>query len=351
MRGRRSNRIHGMGKITSPYFSGGHQLTYQPYRLPGQAALTAAFYNQLSTGFDTIKSHTKTGTTQKKVEKLKPKEIARGWYADYMTGFMHKFPKSFEAVVNSSGKQVYKRQVPVLQDGIQARVNKITLYNGLELTDIQGITDVGVTTYVTSSRWKLMWTNLSNVKMCYEYYYVTPIGEQATTFQDQVTSLTNTLNISTGFNDVYTIWRPEDTPQVLKNWRILSKSVFRLAPGETGEIHCKDSVYAKFGDAIQTLDRTYAAKYNTQLYCRWYGAPTAVATTAIAPAEPNPTDATFGAAGTATAWILENQVSYYRGVQAQPNLESWSTSVIANVPGGKVIVTEAEEDLEIVAAE
>lgn len=342
-----------MGKITrSPYFSGNHRLTYakNPFAY-GTTAIATALYDHLSTGFDTAKGFSKTGTKTKKIEKLKPKQIAVGWYVDYMSGFLHKFPKSFNAIVNTTGKLVFKTQTPIKQDCVLSRVNQVQLFNGLPLTEIQALTDPNVTTYVTTTSWKLTWTNLSNIKICYEYYYVTPIGEQATTFQAQIGVLTDSLNTASGYNNVFTQWRPEDTPQLLKNWRILSKSVFRLSPGETGEIHCKDRIYAKFGDAIQLLDRTYAAKYNTQLYCRWYGAPTALATITVPPAEPVAAEAVYGVAGAATSWIMESETNYYRGVLAQPNQEVWNTTVPASVGGGQYVVTQENEDQEVVQAQ
>jgi len=312
----------------------------------GGTALSMALFDQLATGFDTIKSYSRTGTTtEKKVEKLKPRTIALGWYVDYMSGFNHQFPKSYNNILDVTGRKVQKTQTPNLISSALARVGKATILSAMELATLQAITDVNVTTYLMQHKWKTMFTNLSNVKQCYEFYYVTPIGEQATSFEQQITTLTNSLHTSSAYNDVFTMWKPSDTPEVLKNWRIFSKSVFRLGPGETGEIHGKDNLYQKIGDAVQLLDRTYA-KSNTQLYCRYYGAPTGIGLSVVAPAEPVPTQATFGANNLKTAFVTETTLTYYQAVQSQPNIESFSTTVANATGAGEEVITQAEDDQE-----
>jgi len=304
-------------------------------------------YNRLSTGWDNIKTQTGTET---KVGKLRPKTIAHGWYVDYMTGIQHKFPSSWNAVKSLTGVVRNRFQTASKQDGILARVNEVTLFNINDLLYVQAITEPGIYTYFLGDTWKVMFSNLSNIKMCYEYYLVTPIGEQASNFQTQLNALTSTL-YSSEINDIWTSWTPADTPEILKNWRILSKSVFRLSPGETGEIHGKDKIYKKFGDAMQVYDRTYLSGCNVQLYCRWYGAPTAIASSTTPPAEPIAAIATFGANATATSWIVETEQKYMHAINDAPNVGTWNTSVTSTLLPGQIVVTETHEDMEVVKAE
>jgi len=299
----------------------------------------------ISQGYDMVK--TQTGTKKKSYRGL-PKTLAHGWYVDTMSGLNHKFPQSWNSVIKNNGRFTVKTQLPSKQDAILSRINKSTLINHLPLTTIQAITDPGVTTYLTTARWKTMWTNMSNVKICYEYYYVTPIGDQANTFQVDLEALTNILDVSSGLMDVYTSWKPQETPELMKNWRILSKSVFRLSPGETGELHGKDNIYKQFGDAVQTTGRTHESSINTQLYVRWYGCPTGVITTA---APTIVTDATFGDASLATTWITETSFSYYKADSINAAGTTWSSTVLASISGAQTVVTHQHNDQDLVTAE
>ena len=195
-----------------------------------------------------------------------------------------------------------------------------------------------------------MWTNLSNVKICYEYYLVTPRrnAPAANDFQTEFTFLSNILDGASGGYDVNTTWTPETVPELMKNWKILSKSVFRLSPGESGEIHWKNKIYKRFSEADRR-DRTYEAGTATQLYCRWYGCPTAQQLIAP-PFTIGPTDAAFGDNVLHTSWIMEQSINYYRTDINNPDINDWLTSVQALGPD-KQIVTHQEADDDIVPAE
>lgn len=218
----------------------------------------------------------------------------------------------------------------------------------LDLSRIQAITDTNVRTFVTTGSFKVMFTNMSNVKLCYEYYLVTPIGDQASTFQAQVTALSNSLDVGSGSFDVITGWDPQFVPELMKSYRILGKSVFRLSPGETGELHGKNKIYRQFGDTAQTLGRTYESGINTQLYCRWYGCPTGVSDTATLHLVK---DAVFGDGLLATSWITEDWFNYYKQDSVNVNALEWSSNVRANVVGTETVVTHAQTDDDNTAAE
>lgn len=339
-----------------------HISQYQPSRgmaknrfRYGNNTVTGAInlYDAISTGFDLVKSHTKTGTTTKRETKLKPKNIAHGWYVDTISGLNHSFPKSFQSVINSSGQQSQMDQEPIKQDAILSRANSMTVLNLHPLTKLIAQIHAGTNFFLTTQTWKLMFTNMSNVKICYEYYYVTPKGNQPFTFQAEIDALTIGLTGGAAVNTVFTNWRPSDTPQVLKNYNILGKSVFRLGPGETGELHCRDKIYKKFGQADimpaaggQTVPQ-YAHGSNTQLYCRWYGCPTGIAQTAALSLV---TDAVFGDHTLATSWIAESKYFWYEADRDNPNFTLWNTNVKNAVSGTETVVANVETDQNNTAA-
>jgi len=305
-------------------------------------------FNSVSTGFDIAKSNTKTGTKTKQVHKVKPRTLAHGWYVDIISGIQHKCPKSFEPIIQTSGRVTVNKQKPVKQDAILSRVNHQMLLNGIYLADIATITDQQVDTFLTTASWKVMWTNLSNVKLCYEYYYVTPKGDKGNNFQTDLVALTGLLDTSGNHNSVFTNWKPSDTPELLRNWTILGKSVFRLAPGETGELHCKDRIYKKFGDAEQTTGRNYKAGVAGQLYVRWYGCPTG---TALPAAPTLVVDAMFGDHLLATSWIVETKYNYYKADSVNVKRAQWDTDVLSAPSAGTVVVTHADSTEDLITAE
>lgn len=304
----------------------------------------------VATGFDFGQSNTKTKSKRKKIKNL-PGTLAHGWYCDQMSGVKHEFPKSWNSVLMDNQKQRVQKQTPVKQDAVLSGVNHVQLLNQLQLSDLQAITDPGRVTYLLNSYFKIMFTNMSNVKLCYEYYYVTPVGDQAATFLENIVSLSSS-SLGMGGVDTYdrfTTWTPQQLPELMKNYRILSKSVFRLAPGETGELHGKSNHYKKIGDAIQTTDRTYGTGgLNVQLYCRWYGCPTGTVDN-LAPG--TVTQATFGDALLATSWITEESYNYCKGDAANVSSVVWSSTVLETVPAGNTIVTHAQTDDDVTGAE
>ena len=142
------------------------------------------------------------------------------------------------------------------------------------------------------------------LKYVTNFYYVTPKTDRANNFESEVNSFTSLIDTPAGYQDVYTAWNPNEIPGLLDNWTILSKAVIRLGGGETGEIHCKDKIYQKISETDIQGGRTYAPRINTQLYCRWYGAPTYVYNTTV-PQTPTYTPA-YGDANLRTVWILES---------------------------------------------
>lgn len=326
---------------------------YPRKRVPGLSAnwgyVPNPFQNgileNVAAGYDI----TTTATGKRKSHKKQQKQLAHGWYVDYVTGLNHKFPTSWISVIKNTGRIQVRDQKPIKQDTILARVNLITLINNMQLTDIANITNVNQATYLTTMGWKVSFTNMSNVKICYEYYYVTPVGDQANTFQTNITTLTNFLTTPAGQQDVFTMWKPEDVPELMKTYRILGKSVFRLSPGETGELHGRDQVYKKFGDAAQYLGRTYESGTNTQLFCRWYGCPTGIIDNVT------PTivkEATFGDAFLATSWITEKYYNYYQADTINPASTTWSSTVRASVNAGtETVVTHADTSDDTTTAE
>ena len=120
-----------------------------------------------------------------------------------------------------------------------------------------------------------------------------------------------------------------------------------MAPGETGELHSKSSIY-KILDEADKRDRTYSAGFNTQLYCRWYGCPGAQQTIASG-AIVNP-NATIGDDLLHTSWIIETTRNYYKYSVSSKEESAWLTSVPALI-GGNQVVTHAQTDDDIVVAE
>jgi len=312
-------------------------------------------YDAVSTGYDLVKSHTKTGTGTKRSTKVKPKSIAHGWYVDTISGLQHKFPKSFQAIIDTSGALTFSKQIPVKQDTILSRVNAVTIFNLHPLTELRALVPAPAqkNIFLTTQHWKLMFTNMSNVKICYEYFYVTPKGDQPFTFQAELDVLTNNLAGGAALNSVFTNWKPSDTPELLKNYNILGKSVFRLGPGETGELHCKDKLYKKLGASDTMLDvggqtvPQYVPGVNTQLYCRWYGCPTGIALTGALSLV---TDAVFGDHTLATSWIAESKYYYYVADADNTAFGLWGSDVRSSVLGTETVVAQVETDQNNTAA-
>jgi len=318
----------------------------------GKNTVTGAInlYDAVSTGFDIYKSHTKTGTQTKKTTKLKPKALANGWYVDTISGINHKFPRSLQAVIDTSGQSSFSKQIPVKQDAILSRVNQVTLLNLHPLSELRvaGVIPNNTRLHLSTQQWKIMFTNMSNVKICYEYYYVTPKGDQPFTFQANIDTLQVALAGGAALNAVFTNWKPSDVPELLKTYNILGKSVFRLGPGETGELHCKDRLYNTFSNSDIQADVAgqtkpqYKGGSNTQLFCRWYGCPTGIAQTAALSLV---TDAVFGDHLLATSWIAESKYYYYRSDPDTPDYAGWDSTVKNAVTGTETVVTEGQTDI------
>jgi len=316
----------------------------------GEAAAVIGTAATLSTGYDLVKTE---GGSYKKSIRGKPKTLALGWYVDFMSGIQHQMPKSFDPVIKTAGRHTDFEQTGFVADTILNRINQVILQRSLDLPIINAILGPlgnNQDAIITTNRGKVTWTNMSNVKICYEYYLVTPRrnASAANDFQQEYTFLSNILDTTSGGHDVITTWSPEAVPELMKNWKVLSKSVFRLSPGETGEIHWKNNVYKRFSEADRR-DRTYEAGTATQLYVRWYGCPTAQQLIA-APNTIGPTDAAFGDNVLHTSWIMEQSVNYYRTDIFNPDANAWITNVQGLDPA-KQIVTHEEADDDIVIAE
>lgn len=309
----------------------------------------------VSTGFDMVKKRIrkngKTETVTKKETHVAPTQIAHGWYADSMTGIKRKFPKALESILTAYGTIKERNQTGAKQDTQLSLINHALFINMNDITDLTTLKLGRVTnqiSWILSTKWKTMFTNMSNVKICYEFYYVTPKRDRATNFLEEVDIFTTLLDQPDNYNDNFTNWSPNELPALMENWKILSKSVFRLGPGETGEIHGGDKLYYKYDQGAFTAQRNYIPGLNTQLYCRWYGAPTGVAVTGtnvvLTPA--------FGDAGLATVWITEKGRNWVNSDADNITVLGWSRANIAEAPGaGNSIVTNVETDQDVTPAE
>lgn len=320
-------------------------------------------FDAISTSYDNIVKTTRSqnGTKKrvvKKEEHLGPAQVSQGWYVDSMAGLQRKFPKSWSSLKTVTNVQRQRNQLQGFAPTNMARINDALLLdmNGLaSLAAVQGPTTIGrganQKAYILTNMWKSTFTNLSNIKICYEYYYVTPKKDNANTFQADVATFMGLIDNPSGYEDVFTNWKPEDSPEILKRWRILSKSVFRLGPGETGELHCKDRVYRAIGAGDFQGERTFTRGLNTQLYVRWYGAPTGVFDPTLVSGVPvGVTGATFGDNGCQTVWVSEVGRNYFLNDIDYPELLLYSTNVPATVTAPNIVVTREDDDVDIVDA-
>lgn len=305
----------------------------------------------LSTGFDLLKKATGRGgktKTETKSTKIGQKQLALGWYVDFMTGLQYSWKPIQSALKLTQGNTKSSQQNGLLTLSTLNRAAEATLVNSWDLALIQAVTNTGSRTIIQGTQTKIMFTNMSNVKWCYEFYYVTPRESQATTFLSQTSTVMNTLDAGFGINDKLTSWTPQSTPGLLKGWKILSKSVFRLSPGETGEIHIKDKINQIAETMERSLGRTYIPKFNTQLYVRYYGCPTAQSI--IGMAAPFGNLAAFGDDVCTTSYIIEKTYKYTLSDIATPDAWIMSTDVSALVAGNE-IVTQVETDNDITPAQ
>lgn len=200
--------------------------------------------------------------------------------------------------------------------------------------------------FITTGKWKVTWTNMSNVKMCYEFYYVTPRKAQATSFEQQVPTFGDPLTAPDGLDDVHTMWKPSDYPELMKSWRILGKSVFRLGGGETGELHGKDAYYYKFGLNQRLTQRNYTERVNTQLWVRIYGAPTGTAVIGSEVSE----GFCFSDNSIASNFIIEQSINYYYNDTVNVTNTSWGSTVKAAVDAGDEVVVQADTSDDVTPA-
>lgn len=91
-----------------------------------------------------------------------------------------------------------------------------------------------------------------------------------------------------------------------KCYKVLAKSVFRLNPGETGELHWQDYGYHKLSSLVGK--RTYE-KENIQIVCRVLGATTGF-TTALPTSVWSENEAGLGKSGQHTAFVSEKSTAY-----------------------------------------
>lgn len=309
---------------------------------PFLAALGNLAANTLATGFD--ETVTATGTKTRTPVRSSA-NLAQGWQVGFIHGLKKKFPKYLQPIWHSQGQQVESYQEERVTNTILNRVANDLIIENWPLSYIQTKTDLNARTVVTNSHWKVMWTNLSNIKICYEFYYVTPKVQMANRFDVSLHAQSNVVDLSTGNFDVMTIFKPETVPAVRDNWRILAKRVFRLNPGETAELHGKDNIYKKLDESEQGEGRTYIPGINTQLYVRWYGQPCAQGTTPTTMAE-----GTIGDDNCKTAWIIERTLGCIKVDINNPTYTSWSTTIPALI-GGNTVYTHAENDIEVTAAD
>lgn len=312
----------------------------------GEAAAALSAATAISYGYDLVKG---PSGNFRHTNKTKPTQLAHGWYVDTMSGLQHKIHDNMKPVISTAGRKTDYEQTSLMQDTILNRIQQQMIFNDWPLTEILGASPAQSNTraLITTSRQKVMWTNLSNVKICYEYYLVTPKSDMSGDFQGELTNLSNILDSASGGHDVLTIWRPETLPALMKNWRVLSKSVFRLAPGETAELHSKSNIYRWVDEGLKR-DRSYIEGLNTQLYCRWYGCPTAkrIVATGVVPS----TGGTFSDNVLHTSWIIERSKNYYQTDVANPTQAAWITSV-QPLLAGEEIVTHAQTDDDVTPAE
>jgi len=307
------------------------------------AAITATAAT-LSTGWDMVKNKI-TGAQTKQARGTGM--LAHGWHVATMKGIDRQFPKKAQAIVDTEGRKAATAQTGQIAQGDCSSARTLTLLNIWQLSDIQSVTDANSKTYISTGNWKVMWTNLSNIKICYEFYYVTPKADMAATFETDYITAANIEDTAVLGYDRITIKGPEKYPELLKNWRILSKRVFRLGPGETGEIHGSDKRHSFVGDAEQVLGRLYFNGLSTQLLVRYYGAPTArevVATGAL-------TGATFGDADVNSSFVIESTVNYYKTMINNPMEGIWTSTLLTAPLGGEQIITNVDLDQDTTPAE
>lgn len=173
-----------------------------------------------------------------------------------------------------------------------------------------------------------------------------PSKAGATSFEQQIPTFGDPLTDPDGLDDVFTTWKPTDYPQLMRNWRILGKSVFRLGSGESAELHGKDAYYYKFGLAQRLTQRNYTERVNTQLYVRVYGCPTG---TAVIGSE-SVKDSVFSDHNIASNFIVEQSINYYYADTVNKTATTWSSTVKAAPDAGDEVVVQADTSEDVTPA-
>lgn len=184
----------------------------------------------------------------------------------------------------------------------------------------------------------------------YEFYYVTPKRDTQEFFDEDVTTYTeniDTPNAAPGLVPTMLMWKPEAVPELMSRWRILSKSVFRLETGATGEINIKDRIYQKVTSTTIVPPYQNKAGLYTELWCRWWGAPVGI----TEPSPINITKITFGDTNVTTGFVMERCINWFKADIDAPHTWYWESTVPQAAVGTEIIVTHEATDEAITAVD
>lgn len=224
---------------------------------------------------------------------------------------------------------------------------------GVTETDIEGITTLNVDTFLTTAQYKTIFCNLSNISQMYEFYYVVAKKDTDQYFDDDVTTYTDlidTPNAAPGLSPTMFNWSPDKIPALMDKWRVLSKAVFRLESGATGEINIKDQLYKKVNKntaPTSSFAQPHIAGIYTELWVRWWGAPTGL----TAPSPVNITKIVFGDTGVTTGFVMERCINWFKADIDAPKVWYWESTVPQAAVGTEIIVTHADTDDAITQAD
>jgi len=298
----------------------------------------------INLGFDTFKVSDNTRSKKRKAAEEKVKKpmttlnIGTGWFVDFMTGLNHSFPNKLNIAKESAGLRRSIVQTQLIGKTTQNIPESMMLLNNWSLAaEITPRVIANQKTVVWGTDTMVRFSNMSNYKIIYEFYYVTPVQDMAVDYQDAYAQLATTLDTTPLSYNMQTLG-PEKFPLLKKSYKILSKAVFRLGQGETGEIHIKDKIYRIVDDANRQQGRTFQKGINTQLMVRYWGQPLVVDTVE------NPFfGSVLGDNSAISAFIMEKTLKWSYLDINNPNEILWSSTL----PTGTAYVQQGEDDLEI----
>lgn len=333
-----------------------------PISLLTKRAYDKAFEKSMelaSTGYDIIKKeYKKRGvkkTVSEKVSKVGPIQAGHGWYIQGMAGLQRKFPKGWNALRTTAQQQSSSYQTSDPHKLTISQISDASILAGITKTDVDGITTKGINSYLTTARYKVMFTNLSNISQQYEFFYVVAKRDTDRFFSEDVDKYSIDIDAGTGTGLLPTMfqWDPSKIPALMDRWRILSKSVFRLETGATGEINIKDQIYKKVTRNDMPLETPpvntvlYQAGLYTELWVRWWGAPVGI----TEPSPINITKITFGDTNVTTGFVMERCINWFQADINQPHIWYYETNVPTGPTGTQIIVTHEATDEAITAVD